>query len=118
MDEGLFHRGPRPLMGWGGVALIAVCIVFLIAMAFIAVYALWRWANGEPVDLMGFAAVLGAATSAGSAVWSIVKNYIQTRSYERSEQIKAGVAPAGPLSQTPSPSWETGVNPHGGPGAP
>ena len=59
-SEGWVHRAPRPLMGWGGVLLIVVCLLFLVVLAAIATFAMWRWANGQPIDLMGFAAVVGA----------------------------------------------------------
>lgn len=96
-----FQRAPRPLIGWGGVLLVAVCIVFLLILISIATFAMWRWANGQPIDLMGFAAVLGQATAAGAAVWSLVKNFILTRHGERMEEIRAGVAPASPFAPSP-----------------
>lgn len=119
--DGAFQRAPRPLMGWGGVALVCVCLLILLAISAIALYALWRWANGLPVDLTGFAAVMSAATAAGTAIWSLVKNYLQTRSYERVEQIRAGVAPAAPFVPPPSSGGtvnDSQINPHGGPDAP
>ena len=117
-DDGAFQRAPRPLIGWGGVALIAVCILFLLAVTFIAVWALWRWSNGEPVDLMGFAALVGAAVPAGTAIWRLVEQYLITRHWERMDQQQRGVAPAVPFVPSPPSSGDAMVNPHGGPGAP
>lgn len=101
-NNGAFRRAPRPLIGWGGVVLVIVCIVFLLILISIATFAMWRWANGQPIDLMGFAAVLGQATAAGAAVWSLVKNFILTRHGERMEEIRTGVAPNSPFVPAPS----------------
>ena len=117
--DGAFQRAPRPLIGWGGVALIFVCILFLLAVTIIAVFALWRWSNGQPVDLTGFAALVGAAVPAGAAVWRLVEQYLMTRHWERMDQQGRGTAPNAPFVPSPpsEPPFE-GVNPHGGPGAP
>ena len=120
--EGIYHRGARPAIGWGGVLLVVVCIIFLIALAAITLFAMLRWARGEPIDLMGFAAVLGQATAAGAAVWSLVKTYMNGRTTQRVEEIRAG-APPPPIFTTPSTPLSDGgegsmINPHGGPGAP
>jgi hypothetical protein len=93
-------------MGWGGAALVWVCIIFLVLIASIATWALWRWSNGAPIDLGGFAALLGQASLAGAAVWSLAKNYIFTRRDERVEEIRAGQSappfPPAPISVPPS----------------
>lgn len=99
--DGAFHRAPRPLIGWGGIALIIVCLLFLVALAAIALYALWRWANGLPVDLVGFAAVLGSAVPAGAAIWDMVKRYLFARHVERMDQQARGTAPGLPFPQPP-----------------
>lgn len=108
--EGAFHRAPRPLIGWGGVALIVVCLMFLFAVAAIALYALWRWANGQAVDLTGFAALVGAAVPAGAAIWSLVRNFIITRHTERMDQQARGTAPSVPFAP-PAPPPETWPRP-------
>lgn len=120
-DEGAFHRAPRPLIGWGGVLLIIVCLVFLMGIAAIALFALWRWANGMPVDLTGFAALMGAAVPAGAAVWRLVEQFLISRHYERLDQQQRGTAPNVPFPSPPPRvivETETAVNPHGGPEAP
>ena len=43
-------------------------LAIAIAVTVIAVFALWRWANGQPVDLMGFAALVGAAATAADTL--------------------------------------------------
>lgn len=101
--EGAFRRAQRPLIGWGGVLLVAVCVIFVAVLAFIATYALWRWANGEPVDMNGFAAVLTGATAAGTAVWSLVKQFMIGRTTQYVEEIRAGQREP-PFSSTPTPS--------------
>lgn len=105
-NEGAFRRAPRPLIGWGGVLLVIVCVMFVAALAFIATFALWRWANGEPVDMQGFAAVLTGATAAGTAVWSLVKQFMIGRTTQYVEEIRAGGAGAAPpfSSTQPPPS--------------
>jgi hypothetical protein len=116
-DTSAFQRAPRPLIGWGGVLLIAVCLFFLIGIAAIALYALWRWANGLPVDLMGFAALVGAAAPAGGVIWRMVVRYMDARHIERMDQQERGTAPNSPFSPAAGSS-EPAVNPHGGPNAP
>lgn len=105
-SEGWVHRAPRPLMGWGGVLLIVVCLLFLVVLAAIATFAMWRWANGQPIDLMGFAAVLGQATAAGAAIWSLVKRFMIGREMQRADEIRTGQSvppfvPPPPSSPTP-----------------
>jgi hypothetical protein len=110
--QSAFRRAPRPLIGWGGVLLVIVCVFFVAALAFIATFALWRWANGEPVDMQGFAAVLTGATAAGTAVWSLVKQFMIGRTTQYVEEIRAGGG-ARPFSSTtpssPEPSPAGGL---------
>jgi hypothetical protein len=122
-DQGPFVRATRPALGWLGFAFIALCVLFILAVMGVVLYALFRWADGGSLDLQGFAMVLTSATAAGTAVWSILKNYLTTRYGQRIEEIRAGIAPP-PVPTIPSPSSPDGggqfegVNPHGGPGAP
>lgn len=102
--DGAFHRAPRPLIGWGGVVLVAFCLLFLAALGGIFLYAIWRWANGLPLDLMGIAAVLTAAVPAGAAIWSFVKRYLFDRHMERMDQQARGTAPGLPFPQPPPAS--------------
>lgn len=102
--EGPLQRGWRPAIGWGGVALVIICLLFIFVVAMIALYALWRWANGQQVDMQGFAAVLTAATAAGAAVWSLVKQYIIGRTTQHVEAIRSGQgAPPFPYSTPEGP---------------
>lgn len=113
--DGAFHRAPRPLIGWGGVLLLVVCLLFLSAVAAIALYALWRWANGLPVDLTGFAALMGAAVPAGAAVWDMVRRYLLDRHWERMDQQARGTAPNVPFVPSPPfPPPPAGPSPTGG----
>lgn len=124
-DQSALVRGVRPTIGWLGVLFIVLCVVFITASAGIVLYAMFRWAEGAPLDWQGFAALLIASTTAGTAVWSALKQYLLTRYGQRVEEIRAGSAPP-PLPTTPPPSYQDGggqpydggVNPHGGPGAP
>ncbi len=122
-DQHWTVRGVRPALGWVGIVFAVLIGLFLLAVLCIILYALFRWAEGTPVDMQGFAAVLTAATAAGTALWSLFKNYLTTRYGQRIEEIRAGIAPTS-VPTTPSPSSPDGggpfegVNPHGGPAAP
>lgn len=115
-QEGAFHRAPRPLIGWVGVFLLAVCTVFAAVVMTAIALGFWKTAaEGEAVpDFTGGLAVLiGALVPA----WGMVAQYMSSRSRERRDSIAfGGQAPAPFDSGSPS---ETGsVNPHGGPAAP
>ena len=107
--EGPLQRGWRPAVGWGGVVLIVFCLLFLFAASLIALFALWRWSNGQPVDLTGFAALMGAAVPAGAAIWSLVKQSIIGRTTQHVEAIRSGqgvppfgsAPPSAPAPATP-----------------
>lgn len=122
-DQSAYVRGVRPGLGWLGFVFIGLCVLFILAIMGIVIFAMIQWSLGRSLDLQGFAMVLTSATAAGTAVWSILKNYLTTRYGQRIEEIRAGVAPP-PVPMTPSPSLPDGggqfegVNPHGGPGAP
>ena len=105
--QSAFRRAPRPLIGWNGVVLAVVCVLFLFVIALIAIYALWRWANGLPVDLMGFAALISAALPAGGYVARLLDKYMDTRSFERVEEIRAGGAAPQPPFPSPPTSPDT-----------
>lgn len=97
LPEGAFHRAPRPLMGWTGFLLAAVCVLFLLALAGIVIFAMARWATGQHVDLAGFAAVLGAAVPAGAYVSQMAQAWMNARHAERMDQQQRGVAPTVPF---------------------
>lgn len=108
--EGRLERGWRPAIGWGGVFLVAFCLMFLVIVALIALFALWRWANGQPVDLTGFAALMGAAVPAGAAIWSLVKQYIIGRTTQHVEAIRSGQS-APPFPSSPPEGPRPGDSP-------
>lgn len=112
-QEGAFHRAPRPLMGWTGFTLAAVCVLFLLALAGIVLFAMARWATGQHVDLAGFAAVLGAAVPAGAYVAQMAQTWMNARHTERMDQQARGAAPEVPfVPSTPlPPSPENGPRP-------
>lgn len=104
-QEGWGRRAVRPAIGWGGVLLVAACLIFLILLAIPILRAVNRWADGQPVDLMGFAAVIGAAVPALGAIWDFVRKYMGDRHIERRDQIARGTAPERPFdSSTLGPS--------------
>lgn len=93
MTEGWMHRAPRPAMGWGGVALVIACLVFLVLLAVPILRAVNRWADGQPVDMTGFAAVIGAAVPALAAIWDFVRRFMTDRHVERLDQQMRGQVP-------------------------
>jgi hypothetical protein len=95
------HRAPRPLMGWGGIVLVVACLCFLVLLAIPILRAVNRWADGEPVDLMGFAAVIGAAVPALGAIWDFVRRFMTDRHVERMDQQARGTAPESPFAPLP-----------------
>jgi hypothetical protein len=103
-QEGWGRRAIRPSIGWGGVILLVACLVFLVLLAMPILRAVNRWADGDPVDMTGFAAVIGAAVPALAAIWDFVRRFMTDRHIERRDQIARGQAP-GPFvpSQPPTP---------------
>ena len=105
-DDGAFHRAPRPLIGWAGVLLIVICVLFVGAIAAAIAVGFWLTAargNGVPDMTGGLAVLLPAVATA----WGMVAQWMHTRSAERREEIRAGsVAPPFPQpapSAPPSP---------------
>lgn len=90
-----FQRAPRPLIGWGGIILLVACLAFLVLLAIPILRAVNRWADGQPVDFMGFAAVIGAAVPALGAIWDFVRRYMTDRHAERMDQQARGLPPGG-----------------------
>lgn len=101
--EGWVHRGIRPAIGWGMVLLVVVCIAYLVLLSIPILRAVNRWADGEPVDMTGFAAVIGAAVPALGALWDFGCRFMADRHIERRDQIARGEAP-GPFVPPPPPS--------------
>ena len=119
--DGALHRAPRPLMGWAGVVLLVICVVF--AGAVMAAIALGFWLTaarglGVPDMTGGLAALIAALVPA----WGLVGQYLSTRSRERRDEIAYGGGRAEPPFDPSPPSPpvypDTWPNPHGGPGAP
>lgn len=108
----VLQRGPRPLIGWGGILLLIACLVFLVLLAIPILRAVNRWADGQPVDLMGFAAVVGAAVPALGAIWDFVRRFLTDRHVERMDQQARGLPPGGaPFAPAPpsSPTPQGGL---------
>ena len=107
--EGAFHRAPRPLIGWAGVVLIVICVVFIAAIAAAIAVGFWLTAaRGQPVpDLTGGLAVLLPAVA---TAWGMVAQWMHTRSRERRDEIAFGGAPRPPFD----PSPQSGDVPGGG----
>lgn len=108
-----FQSGARPVIRWLGVAV--VCVVLMGAIAIIGgpmLRALNRWADGEPVDLMGFAALLGALGGFLGAAWAIIKPVLDARHEERLHEIREGRQPLpfDPLPASPVDGPRPGEN--------
>lgn len=98
MNDGAFHRAPRPLIGWATFVLVIGLVIFALAiMAAIAVGFWMTAARGHGVpNLTGgienFGTLLIAIFGAGGlGGW-----WMQTRSTERRTEIAYGRAPSAP----------------------
>lgn len=112
--EGAFHRAPRPLILWAGVALVAGGTIFVLIV--LAAIALGFWATaaqgrGVP-DLSGG---LGALAGAAVTIGAFIAQVLNQRHVERRDHIARGSAPDAPFV---SPPGGGEVNPHGGPDTP
>lgn len=117
-DDSAFHRAPRPLIGWAGVLLIVICVLFVAAVAAAIAVGFWMTAaqgQGVPDMTGGLAVLLPAVATA----WGMVAQWMHTRSAERREEIRAtgqsappfpSPAPSAPSSPTspPDPSFPGG----------
>lgn len=95
-----FRRAPRPLIGWLYFAVGLASFVFLILLAGIVLKAVNRWAEGEHVDWMGFAAIASVAAGALGPIIAQGAQWMNQRHLERIEQTRAGVAPP-PFASSP-----------------
>lgn len=115
--EGAFHRAPRPLILWVGVALVAGGTIFVLAV--LAAIAMGFWATaakGQGVpDMSGGLGVLAGAIA---SVGAFVAQVLSQRHKERMDQQARGVAPNAPFVPTPPSEGGSAVNPHGGPDTP
>lgn len=108
------HRAPRPLILWGGVAMVAVAIIavalFLgriggaIALAFER-----SAASGQPVPDMsgGLPALLSVVGPLIGGAFAFIWRVLSQRHVERRDQIGRGQAP-GPFDSSP---YEGGPRP-------
>lgn len=103
--QSAFRRAPRPLTGWlwllTGVGSVVIVVLVMIPL----LRALNRWADGDPVDWAGFAAV-GAVLF--PFIGQLVAQGIQwqrSRENERLTEMTAGqsVPPFYPTPSTSSP---------------
>lgn len=102
-DDGAFHRAPRPLTGWLYLLCGVFSIVVLAAFIIPIVRAVNRWADGEAVDWMGFAAIMGIVCP--FLIQLIVQGvqWMNQRHTERVEEIRVGGQVAPPFP-SPAPS--------------
>jgi hypothetical protein len=70
---------------------------FVIALMWLMLRGLDRWAAGEPIDLMGIAAIGGVALPFLGQIIAQGVQWMHTRSAERRIEITTGVAPAVPF---------------------
>lgn len=115
--EGLPHRAPRPLIMCAAAAAVLACVAFFVMVAVLLLQGLERWAHGQPIDFMGFAAVLGAMGTLLGAIGAIAGPIFNARYHTQIAQIQQGqgVAPFSPSGGVAEPPM---INPHGGPDAP
>lgn len=95
-----FRRAPRPLIGWAAVILMVMCLAFLGVVFFaIGTGLLLTAAKGQGVpDMTGGLAMLIPAMA---TAWGVVAQWMHTRSAERREETRAGVAPPSPFPPSP-----------------
>lgn len=118
--QSAFRRAPRPLTGWLWVLVGFASFAFLVLLAIPLLRAVNRWADGEHVDWVGFAAVASIAAGAMGQLITQGMQWMQNRSAERREEIRAGgsaappfpspapSAPYSPPQQNPDPSFPEG----------
>ena len=115
----------RPLTRLATMLLMVAIVVFFVRFGDAMSVGLYRWANGEGVDLNGLAAVLAAGASMLGVVIPFIVSLFRDRRIERVEQIRAGQVPppfgpaASPPPATPPAPFDPGYsqdmpNPHGG----
>jgi len=117
----------RPLTRLATMLLMVALVVFFVRFGDAMAVGLYRWSNGEGIDLNGLAAVLAAAASMLGVVTPFIVSLFRDRRIERVEQIRAGQTPAPPFGSGPSaapsppprpfdPGYSSDMpNPHGGP---
>ncbi|MEQ1493165.1 MAG: hypothetical protein ABL932_21730 [Terricaulis sp.] len=98
--QSAFRRAPRPLIGWAAVVLMVMCLAFLAVVFFaIGQGLLLTAAKGQGVpDMTGGLAMLIPAMA---TAWGVVAQWMHTRSAERREETRAGVAPPSPFPPSP-----------------
>lgn len=106
--EGWVHRGPRPLILWGGFILV------LLAVTGFGIF-LWRYLDAVataaehsahsgtamPDMTGGIPALLSAAAAALATAMPIILNTLTARNRERRDQIALGGAPP-PFDPSPA----------------
>lgn len=104
-----FRRAPRPLTGWLYLACGIGSIVVIALILMPVLRAVNRWADGEAVDWMGFAAVAGVICP--FVIQLIVQGaqWMNQRHAERMTEYAQGVAPV-PFAP-PAPSLPGSAHP-------
>ena len=103
--EGWAHRTPRPLIMCAAAVGVIACVAFAAMVAVMLLLGLNRWAHGQPIDFMGFAAVIGSLGTLLAGIIGIAGPIFNARHYERQSQIAAGqsVGPFSPSGVTDGP---------------
>lgn len=98
-----FQRAPRPLIGWLYVLAGVASLVLVVLLAIPLLRAVNRWADGEPVDWVGFAAIASVAAGAIGQIVAQGSQWMHTRSMERRTEIQAGGSAPGPFASSDGP---------------
>ncbi len=115
--QGAFRRAPRPLIGWLWLLVGLASFGFLVLLSIPMLRAVNRWADGEPVDWVGFAAVASVAAGAMGQLIGQGMQWARDRRIQSVEEMRAGVAPPPPFGPSPpfaAPSPEPSPTDEGG----
>lgn len=102
----------RPLTRVAVLVLMCSLVWFFVQFGNAITVGLYRWSEGEGVDLNGLAAVLAAGASLLGVVMPFIVSLFRDRRIERVEQIRAGAPPRTPFGRSgPEPAPETWPRP-------
>lgn len=99
----LLDRIARPLTRLATMALMVAMVWFFVRFGDAMSVGLYRWSQGEGVDLNGLAAVLAAGASMLGVVIPFIVSLFRDRRIERVEQIRAGAPPRPPFGHSSPP---------------
>lgn len=109
----MLRRAPRPLTGWLYLACGIGSLVVITLLVAPLIRALNRWADGETVDMMGFAAVGGVAFPFIIQLIAQGAQWMSQRHTERMAEYERGSAPS-PFALPPSLPPPSQPSPTGG----